>query len=266
MRLIATIAALAIPLVAQDQPPAAPQPPPELVNTGKPITVPFHCTDEDVRLAGLTCTEDDPCPVYLELSSMESTGIRILAAGNLHTADATLFSIILGSEDNGHTWREVHERIRAASFDRIEFRDAENGWVSGLSLSPLPQDPFLLHTTDGGKTWRAVPIFSETRYGSIQQFYFGDKSNGALIIDHGAGSGSDRYERYESQDGGDSWGIKETSSKPLVLKSAAAAAAPEWRVRADASSKSFQLEHRQGQRWAGVASFAVSAGVCKPQD
>ena len=149
--------------------------------------VPFHCTDEDIRSAGLTCSEQDPCPVYLELAAVESTGIRIFAAGNIHTANATLYTILLGTEDNGLTWREVHERVRGAGLDHLQFADVETGWTSGLSFAPLPQDPFLLQTTDGGKTWRSHAIFNETRFGSIQQFFFEDKKSGSLVIDHGAG-------------------------------------------------------------------------------
>src|SRR5215468_1423368 len=103
---------------AQDAPPppptaptpTEPQGPPVLVNSGKPMTVLFQCTAEDIQSAGLACSEDDPCPVYLELSVVESTGIRIFVAGNIHTETATLYGILLGTDDNGHTWREVHPR------------------------------------------------------------------------------------------------------------------------------------------------------------
>src|SRR3954468_13358261 len=130
--IFALLAGAVLPLTAQDPPPAAApaaavQGPPLLENTGKPIVIPFQCTEEDIRLAGLTCSDEDPCPVYLELSGMESTGIRLFAGGNIHTANATLFSIILGSDDNGHTWREVHERLRGSGYDRIQFVGAENG-------------------------------------------------------------------------------------------------------------------------------------------
>ena len=228
------------------------------------MRVPFQCTNEDINAAGLTCSDDDPCPVYLELSAFESTGIRLYAVGDIHTAEKTLYSVILGSDDNGHTWREVHERIRAASLDHLQFIGAANGWVSGLELSPIARDPFLLRTTDGGKTWRQIPIFSEPGFGAIQQFAFTDPENGALIIDRGPGSASDRYERYESLDGGDSWMVKESSVKPLTLKRPLGAAPPEYRVRADANSRSFQLEHRQNGRWTSLAAFLVNLGMCKP--
>src|ERR1051325_10299585 len=85
---------------AQEPPPAkpaveAPAPPPVLENNGKPILLPFQCTEEDVQLSGLTCPEEDPCPVYLELSAVESVGNRILVAGNLHSPAVTMFSPLL---------------------------------------------------------------------------------------------------------------------------------------------------------------------------
>lgn len=259
-------------LWAQDQPPAAaaaapatPPAPVVLENSGKPMRVPFRCTDEDMRSAGLTCSEDDPCPVYLELSAVESTGIRIFAAGNIHTSNATLFSILLGTEDNGLTWREVHERVRGAGVDHLQFADVETGWASGLTFSPLPQDPFLLLTTDGGKTWRSHPIFNELRLGAIQQFYFEDKKAGALTIDHGQGSGSDRYELYETNDGGETWNIRETNVKPIRIKRAPVTPNADWRVRADGPTKSFQLERRQGQRWTSLGGFSVNVGACQPE-
>lgn len=232
-------------------------------NTGKPMLVPFQCSEEDIHAGGLACSEDDPCQTYLELAAAAATSSRIFAAGNIHAEAATLYSVLLGSEDSGHTWREIHERIRSASLDHIQFIDAENGFASGLSLSPLPQDPFLLITHDGGKSWRASAIFSEPRVGSIVQFYFDGPKSGSLIIDRGRGGGSDRYELYESQDGGASWGIRQTSVKPLKLKSDPLANA-NWRIRADAATKSFHIERRTGQRWTSESAFSVKLGVCKP--
>ena len=257
-------------LWAQDQqqpaatPPVVPAAPPALENKGKPMVVPFHCTEDDIRSAGLTCSEEEPCPVYLELAAVESTGIRIFTAGNIHTASATLYSILPGTEDNGLTWREVHERMPAAGLDHIQFAGVETGWTSGLTFSPLPQDPFLLMTTDGGKTWRSHAIFNETRFGSIQQFFFEDKDSGSLVIDHGAGSSDDRYELFETNDGGQTWNIRETNVKQIHLKRAPVPN-PDWRLRADGPSKSFHLEHRQGQRWVSLAAFAVNLGACKPE-
>ncbi len=269
MRIIGLLTLLVAALPAQDQQPATvpavPHGPPVLQNTGKPILVPFQCTEEDIRSAGLSCSEQDPCPVYLELAAAESTGIRIFVAGNIHTSNATLYSVLLGSDDNGATWREAFDRVRGAGLDHIQFSGADAGWSSGVTLAPLAQDPFLLQTTDGGKTWRPHAIFNEPRFGTIQQFYFEDTKAGNLIVDHGTGSDGDRYELYESNDGGDTWNIKETSVKAIRLKIPATAPLSDWRVRADAATKSFQLEHHQGQRWSPVAAFAVNLAPCKPE-
>ncbi|HTP33045.1 MAG TPA: hypothetical protein VMJ75_12785 [Candidatus Acidoferrales bacterium] len=268
---VAAMAAWTLGLEAQETPPAPPsvQPapppaPPVLTYSGKPLTVPFQCTADDMQAAGLDCSEQDPCPVYLELSAIESSAIRVFAAGNIHTPSATLYSILLGSEDNGHTWREMYERVRGAALDHLQFSGADAGWASGQLVYPLPQDPFLLQTSDGGKTWRQHQIFDEQGFGAIQQFWFEDAKNGSLIIDHGAGAEGDRYELHESHDSGDSWTVKESSVKPLKLRRAAPAGNPDWRIRADATSKSYHLEHREGGRWVSIGAFSVSLGACKP--
>jgi photosystem II stability/assembly factor-like uncharacterized protein len=253
---------------AQDAPPAPPTPPPPpvLENSGQPMLLPFQCTDEDIQLSGLTCSEEDPCPIYLELAAVEGVGNRIFLAGNLHTPAVTVFSTLLASDDGGHTWREAHARIRSAGLDRIQFLDAEIGWAAGEKLSPLPQDPFLLLTSDGGKTWRLRPIFSETadnRFGTIQQFFFTAKDNGALIIDRGQGADGDRYELYESPDAGESWNFKQSSTKPLTLRKTAPLST-DWRLRVDSRTQAFHIEHREAARWSDVAAFAVKLGVCKP--
>lgn len=260
MRLLA-VAVFCWTALAQDTPP-----PPVLEYSGKPLVLPFHCTEEDIQLAGLSCSEEDPCPIYLELSGVASAGNRVFVAGNLHSAAVTLFSALLGSDDGGHTWREAHDRIRSAALDRVQFLDADTGWAAGERMSPLPQDPFLLLTSDGGKTWRPRPVFSdsaENRLGVIQQFLFTAKDSGSLIIDRGQGADGDRYELYESQDAGESWNFKQSSMKPLTLKRGAPAPA-EWRLRVDSRSPAFHIERRQGERWADAAAFAVKLGSCKP--
>ena len=228
------------------------------------MVLPFRCTDDDIQWAGLTCTEDEPCPVYLELAAAEFVGDRVFVAGNLHSASVTLYSVLLGSADAGHTWREAHERVRGAGLDHVAFIDPATGWTSGGVLFPLPQDPFFLLTTDGGETWRQQPIFNETQYGTIQQFSFSNRKTGTVVIDRGPGAEGDRYAMYESPDGGATWSIREENSKPIRLKRAAGDTS-DVRVRADGETKAFEIEQRRDGRWVTVASFAVKVGSCKPE-
>jgi photosystem II stability/assembly factor-like uncharacterized protein len=269
----------AIPLVAQDQPPAgqvsapgapatlpaAPAPAPILTNDGKPIVVPFQCTAEDIQAAGFSCSEEAPCPVYLELSAAAANGNRYYVAGNIHSDAVTLYSVLLGSEDAGKTWQEIYQRVRGAGLDHLQFLDASTGWAGGQQLFPLPQEPFVLLTTDAGKSWRQQPVLGESaenHFGSVQEMYFSSKTNGSLVVDRSQGGDAGPFALYESPDGGESWNIKEQSHKPIHLKGAPAQDS-EWRLRVDESTKAFHVEHSQGARWTSHAAFAVNLGSCK---
>jgi hypothetical protein len=222
----------------------------------------YACSPEDVEAFGLTCSDQDPCPVFLELTSVDTSGLRVFMSGNLHTQTTTLFGILLTSEDGGQTWAEPNGRLHATSLDQIQFADSEHGWVSGVLLEPLPRDPFLLITSDGGKTWRPKPVFDEIHYGSIQQFWFDSPMSGELILEGAKGS-ANAYELYQSSTGGESWNLKTSAKKPLQLGKSRAKDSAEWRVRTDAQSKTYRVEHRVSERWESVATFPIQAGVCK---
>lgn len=279
-RLLISVACAGISLCAQDQPPAGPPippvapaapqetpapPPVVLTNAGKPMVVPFECTREDVQSAGFSCSEEAPCPIYLELSAAAASGNKYYVVGNIHSDAVTLFSVLLGSEDAGRTWTELYERIRGSGLDHVQFVDTETGWVGGQQLFPLPQDPFLLLSTDGGKSWRQQSVFgdnADSHFGSIQELYFASKTSGGVIVDRSQGGDAGPFALYESSDGGQTWTVKEQSSKLLRLKDAPAPDAV-WRVRVDAPTKAFLMEHREGERWTSRAAFAVNLGSCK---
>jgi hypothetical protein len=251
--------------LAVGQEPAAPAAGAQrLVNLGQPIAVPFRCSEDDILWAGMMCSAREPCTAYLELSSAEGAGASIFAAGNIHTSSVTLYSALLASDDAGHTWREAHERIRGAALDRIQFVGIANGWVGGQVLWPLAQDPFLLITTDAGKSWRQQTVFGETRAGSVLQFRFTDAKEGWLLFDGGRSADQGRYQIHESHDGGASWTIKAESR--TLPPPQGTPPAPEWRTRADGPTRSFQVERRSGDRWNSVAAFAVNLGNCQPAE
>jgi hypothetical protein len=225
-----------------------------LQNSGKPMRVVYECTEADIQAAGLGCSEDDPCPVYLELSNVDAIGNKIFVTGNLHTPMATLYSILLGSEDNGATWTEPHPRLRSSGLDQIQFIDFQNGWISGANLQGAPRDPFFLITTDGGKTWRAQPIFDETRVAAIERFSFDSPASGTVAIDASLDNG--KHEEYRTDNGGESWSAAKVS--PVNPKPAAG-----WRVRTDAATHSYVIEKSESNHWQKIASFLVNVASCK---
>jgi photosystem II stability/assembly factor-like uncharacterized protein len=219
------------------------------------------CTSADEDAFGLTCTEDDPCAVFLELSSVEPNGSTLFVTGNLHTVNTTMYGLLLETDDGGVTWTEPNKRMRSAALEEIQFADFQHGWISGTKLEPLPRDPFMLATTDGGKTWRQHPLFDETTFGSIQQFWFDSAANGELVLDRSQGA-TGRYERYVTMTGGTSWELEQTDPKPIRLAKARPKENSSFRLRADGGS--YLVERRTAAGgWEMMASFAIHAGDCK---
>jgi hypothetical protein len=230
-----------------------------LENAGKPMRVPFDCTEADTQAAALSCSDEEPCPVFLELTSVEAAGNKIFLAGNLHTSTTTLYSVLLATEDSGKTWMEPYARVRFAGLDQIEFIDFQNGWISGANLQSTPRDPFLLLTTDGGKTWRQRSIFDETRVAVIERFGFDSRENGSLLID--ARLDNNMHELYETRSGGESWSLKQATASAIPFPPPAKTSG--WRLRADAATHSFEVEKSDGSRWQKIAGFLVNVGACK---
>ena len=251
-------------LCAQEAaPPPAPPAAASLKYTGVPMRVPVECSHEDLRALGLICPAARPCPVYLELDAIESAGGELFVAGNLHADDATLSSILLASDDGGTTWREPAARIGGAGLDLIQFLDLETGWASGESLGSYPRDPFLLLTRDGGKTWESRPVFAESRSGTIDFFHFDSKTHGQLWIGRPlSGEPGSRYETYASEDGGQTWTLRDAGDKPFP-KGSRPAPSGDYRLRTDRAIRACRVERRAPSGWHTVASFLVRAGECR---
>jgi hypothetical protein len=217
------------------------------------------CSPEDIEALGLACAEDEPCAVFLELSSAEGAGASVFVTGNLHTVDTTISAVLLASSDGGKTWSEPVRRIRAAEFDQIQFADPQHGWAAGVKVNSLPRDPFLLLTVDGGQMWHLVSLFDEPELGSIQQFWFESANRGQMLVDRSQGQ-TKRYELYQSATGGETWTLKEAGEQPMQI----AKAKPEngnWRAVADKDS--YRVERRTPAGWETLARFAIHAGDCK---
>jgi len=235
-------------------------------NEGKPILLPFTCGEEDITAFGLTCTPDEPCEAYLELSALDTFNGKLYATGNIHTSSTTLWSVLLVSEDDGKTWGEAYERMRSTALEHMQFLDLEYGWISGQTLLSLPKDPFLLVSTDGGKIWRKKPVSSESRVGAIENFVMESRTTGQLLIDRTqTGDSGGRHEYYETNTSGDTWGLRQVSPKPIVLKRQRPVSGV-YRIQPDARTKAFRMEKRDGQKWVPAASFLVKLGDCRSSD
>jgi photosystem II stability/assembly factor-like uncharacterized protein len=229
------------------------------LNAGELQKIDNVCSAEDAEAVGLACSEDDPCPVFLELSAVEGFGANVFVTGNLHTRDTTISGLMLASADNGKTWSEPVKRIRAAELDQIEFADPQHGWAAGVKVNPLPRDPFLLVTVDGGQMWHPVPLFSEPLLGSIQQFWFDSANHGQMVVDRSQGQ-TKRYELYQSTTGGETWILKETSEQAMPV---AKAPSENQNWRAVANPDSYSVDQRTATGWETLAVFAIHAGDCK---
>ena len=228
---------------------------PPLEYTGAPLVVPYTCSDDDLEWAGLSC-DVSPCFIYVELSHAAGESKTVLITGDLHASAATFYSLLLRTDDAGHTWREPFARLRGAELDGIQMYDAQTGWISGQTMQPLALDPFFLLTTDGGKSWRRVPFFDEGTPGSVLQFRFDSREHGLALLDRGGGF--KRYEIYETNTGGSDWELHGQFDR---LPKFAAAAESEWRVKPE--PKLFRLEHQEENTWRPFASFALTAAQCR---
>ena len=230
----------------------------------QPITVSFPCTEKDLQNAGLLCTEDEPCSIYLEINSIAPAGKKLFLAGDLHATSATVSSVLLSSDDGGVTWKESSDRIPGASLDQIQLYDLEHGWAAGEIQYPLSRDPFFLVTSDGGLSWRRRDVTEDGGPGSVVRFWFDSAQHGELIVDAGRSASGGRYLDYESETSGESWTMRSATTEPPKIRRAPPSFdSSDYRVRAANGGKTYQVEKRDGEKWDPVASFAIEVTSCK---
>lgn len=246
---------------------AAPEGPPVYVASKGPILLPNKCHEVDLESLGLTCSEGEPCETFLEFSSAEQNNGVFVLTGNFHTSNATLQSVLLVSEDDGATWREGHPRLKGASLEGMQFIDFSNGWVAGHSSLALPRDPFFLVSNDGGRNWRKVDFYAESRVGLVEDFAFQSARNGWALINNKGSGEAGRYELFATATGGSSWELRMVSDR--IPKEAAPGQRPvsqTTRTRGDAKKNTIVLERRNGNAWSPVATFRLKIDDCKPAE
>jgi len=224
-----------------------------------PVHVDYACTPEDIDSFGLTCSDDQPCPIFFEVSAVDSLGSQVFVAGDIHTATTTLYGVLLSTDDGGASWSESIARLRSTAFEQFQIV-GNHGWLSGQRVEPLPKDPFFLITIDGGKSWRQRALFEESRFGSIAQFWFDSPDRGQLIFDDSVGKATNQ-ELHQTMTGGEKWELKQKSTKALHLPSARPDAS--WKVTAPAGSTTYLIERVLNGQKQMVARFLIHIGDCK---
>jgi hypothetical protein len=235
-----------------------------LNNHGEPMQVAYACAEDDLQFAGMSCTDDEPCPIYLELSSVVADGKQIVVAGDLHSSSATLGSVLLLSDDAGATWKEPAARMRGSALDQLQFYNPQTGWAAGETQYPLPRDPFFLLTTDGGATWRQHLVGEEGSAGAVQRFWFDSVQHGEAIVDAGKTSESGRYLSFESETGGESWTLTgKRDQLPKLPHAPPPGENPDWHLSPSKDGKAFRVEQRADGQWTPVASFLIEVANCR---
>lgn len=226
------------------------------------MKVAFPCDEEILSTAGMSCSDDDPCVVYLELSGVFAIGKKLSLAGNLHGPSATLSSVLLVSEDNGANWKEPADRIPGAALEQVQLVEPLHSWAAGEMQVPLARDPFFLITSDGGLSWRRKAITEEGGAGAVQKFWFDSVEHGEVIVDGGRTAQNGRYALYETHNGGDNWNLAGETAQPPGMRRAPSAEDINYRISIDGRSHAYLVEKREGEKWSPLASFLVQVASC----
>jgi len=226
-----------------------------------PIRLSFDCAHEDLAAAGMACSDDNRCAIYLELSGVSSSGKKLVLVGNLHGSASTLYSVLLSSDDGGATWKEAASRVGGAALDQVQLLDATHGWAGGEIQVPLPRDPFFLTTSDGA-SWTRKPISEDGGPGDMLKFWFDSSDQGELIVDQGRSGEGGRYAFYETRTAGDTWNIVSKTTQMPRLRRAPAVQNVDYRIGNDTKLPAYVVEKRDGEKWARLAAFLVNVASC----
>lgn len=247
-----------------------PEGPPEgtTIYQGPVISLSAVCDVDRLEYAGIRCSADRPCELFLELVSIASEGDWMILAGEVHTTEATYESVVLTSRDGGATWTESAERVPAGGIESISIVDAQTAFVAGQQGDTATGEiPFLLVTDDGGVSWetRMVETGGEKVEGLVVAFQADTTSHGYLTLEQLAATG-DAYRLYETYNGGRSWSIRQISAdQPQIPGPRLAIKTENWSVRPDSASGEFIVAQRSSSSssgWADQGRFAGTVGAC----
>ena len=120
------------------------------------------------------------------------------------------------SDDLGKSWRAVEVPESFGTRSTIKFISQENGWaVSSMNI---------VRTTDGGKSWRKIPLPKDSEINEIKGITFNDVEQGFLagstsLRERGSGEETPGMEILCTNDGGENWSVCfKTNEYDLIQK------------------------------------------------
>lgn len=122
---------------------------------------------------------------------------------------------ILTTSDGGSTWKDVTppQPLTADNSQQVAdafFHDANTAWVTyGFNVGyPVPTQPVIWRTTDGGADWTASQPLDVTNLAEIyspSNLQFATDQAGWLLVHVGVGMMHDYVVIYRTSDGGSTW-------------------------------------------------------------
>ena len=151
-------------------------------------------------LVGIAAVDSSELFIYGDIENSVGSGQR---------------SVILKSEDQGHTWDEIFAPIENNSILFVSFIDQSCGWLLSAWTIEMIGKLQLYQTTDGGKNWNFVsniPMWQWYGHPSRMQFFtpeFGEMD----FVYIGGAPGTDKISFMSTSDGGITW--TEAASLPV---------------------------------------------------
>ncbi|RKU33050.1 hypothetical protein C6496_23025, partial [Candidatus Poribacteria bacterium] len=111
---------------------------------------------------------------------------------------------ILSTLDGGAHWH-LASLSRSHSFfllDAVIFATADKGWVVGLDLRSLGMDGLILHTDNGGKTWKRQESHTAN---FLDDVFFASETEGWIVGKEGL--------VLHTKDGGQNWRPQRTDTR-----------------------------------------------------
>jgi len=110
------------------------------------------------------------------------------------------------TSDGGKSWQRVGPALENSTIATIFFLDTKTGWAAGAWTTESAGDPFVLRTTDGGKTWAQTMVPVEPRLTPLfvpTSLVFATRKIGILRMS--GCSAEDEQSVWVTRNGGKSW-------------------------------------------------------------